>query len=166
MVIVSQEYKRSMRSFLLEPLKQVRIGLYFIGLTFGFTALLVGLFLNVMYDQHQRTMQLLEMSDGSTFWDLFANPIVFTGLLQIGIALGLFFLVTLATSIVLTHRIYGPLISIRRHIGQLKRGAFESRVRIRRRDELHGLADDLNQLAEALQAREQQDQRAPTRLAG
>lgn len=160
------KYKRSVRSFLLEPFRQVKIGLYFIGLTFGFTALLVGLFLQVMYDQHARTMQLLQMSDGSTFWDLFANPIVLTGFLQIGIALILFFLITLATSIVLTHRIYGPLISIRRHIGRLKNGGFDSRVHIRDKDDLHALADDLNQLAEALQARQPQDQRAPTRLAG
>lgn len=163
MGIVGTKYKRRMRSYLLEPFKQVRIGLYFVGLTLGFTTLLIGLFLKVMYDQHERTMQLLHMSDGSTFWDLFGNPIVLSGLMQIGLALILFFVVTLATSIVLTHRIYGPLISIRRHIGNLKAGDFDSRVHIRRKDDLHALADQLNELAEAL---EQREQRKPTLLAG
>ena len=152
-VATKPQYKRSIRSFLLEPFKQVRIGLYLVLLTFGFTILLILLFFDVMYRQHLRTMEMLGMSDGSSYWDLLENPIVISGLTQIGLALVAFTLVTVATSIVLTHRVYGPLVSIRRLVRTLTTGDFSARVHIRKHDDLHDLADELNALADSLEHR-------------
>ncbi len=159
-------YKRSIRSFLLEPFKQVRIGLYLVALTLGFTVLLILLFFDVMYRQHLRTMEMLGMSDGSSFWDLLDNPIVLTGLMQIGFALVVFILITVVTSIVLTHRVYGPLVSIRRLVRSLAQGDFSARVRIRKRDDLHDLADELNELAESLERSSTQPEIVDARQSG
>ncbi len=147
-----------MRSYLLEPFKQVRIGLYLVGMTLVFTSVLVLLFFNVIYLQHLSTMEMLGITDGSSFWDLFSNPIVLRGLLTIGLSLIVFAVVTIATSIVLTHRIFGPLVSIRRLIRALAAGDYSARIQIRKKDDLHALADDLNALATSL---EQASQRPP-----
>jgi nitrate/nitrite-specific signal transduction histidine kinase len=53
----------------------------------------------------------------------------------------------------MTHRIYGPLVSIERFVEQIARGEYQKRVTIRRGDELKRLADKLNVMAEELQKR-------------
>lgn len=55
--------------------------------------------------------------------------------------------------IVYSHRIFGPVVSLRRHITSLLEGKYDSRVKLRKNDELKDLADDLNKLAESLQSR-------------
>lgn len=52
-----------------------------------------------------------------------------------------------------SHRVYGPLIPLTRHIQELKSGNFASRVHLRRSDELGELQNALNDLAESLEAR-------------
>jgi Tfp pilus assembly protein PilX len=49
-----------------------------------------------------------------------------------------------------THRIFGPMVPIRKHIQNLKKGDFESRIHLRKKDHFHELAEDLNELAKSL----------------
>ena len=56
----------------------------------------------------------------------------------------------LALAVMLTHRIFGPVVPIRAHIQKLIAGDFESRVRLRAKDEFQDVAKDLNELAEHL----------------
>jgi len=51
-----------------------------------------------------------------------------------------------------SHRFYGPLVPIQRHIANLTNGNFKSRLVLREGDELQELRESLNKLAEALQA--------------
>jgi signal transduction histidine kinase len=53
--------------------------------------------------------------------------------------------------IIVSHRIFGPMVPIRRHVESLKKGDFTSRVNLRSYDEFKDLAADLNALAEVLQ---------------
>jgi methyl-accepting chemotaxis protein len=59
-----------------------------------------------------------------------------------------------AVAVVLTHRMVGPMVAIRRHIEALKQGDLSARVRLRKRDAFKDVARDLNELAEALEERE------------
>ena len=49
-----------------------------------------------------------------------------------------------------THRIFGPIVALERHLESLKRGDYTSRVRLRSGHPLCGLASDLNELGEVL----------------
>lgn len=49
-----------------------------------------------------------------------------------------------------SHRFYGPLVPIQRHIENLINGNYNSRLVLRQGDELTELRDSLNRLAEAL----------------
>ncbi len=51
-----------------------------------------------------------------------------------------------------SHRYYGPLIPIQRHIDNMIKGDFTSRVHLRDGDEMMELRDSLNKLAETLQS--------------
>ncbi len=50
----------------------------------------------------------------------------------------------------LTHRFFGPLIPIYRHLELMEQGHFESRIVLRKEDELKDLASKLNHLTETL----------------
>jgi methyl-accepting chemotaxis protein len=49
-----------------------------------------------------------------------------------------------------SHRIFGPIVSIRRRINALANGDYQSRIRLRANDEFKEVAVDLNKLAEVL----------------
>ena len=53
----------------------------------------------------------------------------------------------------LTHRYYGPLVSIERFIDEVARGKYKNRVKIRQNDELQRLANRLNDMANSLDKR-------------
>ena len=59
-------------------------------------------------------------------------------------------LVCMGLWIFYSHRIFGPVIPMRRHIEKLGAGDFSSRIQLRGTDEFKALAEDLNHLAEVL----------------
>jgi signal transduction histidine kinase len=61
-------------------------------------------------------------------------------------------LVVAITSIY-THRLLGPMIPIARHLKALKEGFYSHRLKLRKKDALQELADQLNELAEILEKR-------------
>lgn len=54
-------------------------------------------------------------------------------------------------TILFTHRIYGPMVPLKKHIESLKAGNYESRVKLRKHDELLEFEDMLNELAAVLE---------------
>lgn len=56
--------------------------------------------------------------------------------------------------LMLSHRLFGPTVPIRRHIARLRAGDYGSRIKLRKRDEFKIIAEELNLLAETLQERE------------
>jgi HAMP domain-containing protein len=66
-----------------------------------------------------------------------------------GIA-GVFAVLGLFIGLMLSHRIYGPMIPIRNHVSKLIDGDYSSRIHLRPSDEFKELASDLNSLAERL----------------
>jgi signal transduction histidine kinase len=63
---------------------------------------------------------------------------------------GVFAVLGLFIGLMLSHRIYGPMIPIRNHVSKLINGDYSSRIHLRPSDEFKELASDLNALAERL----------------
>lgn len=58
-------------------------------------------------------------------------------------------------AIILTHRFYGPMVPVLRHIEELRKGNYSSRIRLRQTDELQDLSEKLNALTEELEKKYQ-----------
>lgn len=144
---------RSWKTILVEPFKQMRIGAYVIGLTLIFTLSLVAIVANTFWSQYQQVMELFAIADPRTQWELVLNDIF---LRNVGLV------ILLATAFVtamtyfifkITHRYYGPLVSIERFVDQVSVGDYTARVIIRKGDELQSLVKRLNQMAESIEKR-------------
>ncbi|HWU42437.1 MAG TPA: HAMP domain-containing protein [Bdellovibrio sp.] len=72
------------------------------------------------------------------------NFMIFGSVLAVVLAGGLCFVFALS----LTHRFFGPMVPISRHLEELKKGNFQSRIKLRDKDELYDLSQQLNQLTE------------------
>jgi signal transduction histidine kinase len=64
-----------------------------------------------------------------------------------------FALVAVLIGVKLSHRIYGPMVPFTRHIELLRNGRYNTRMNLRKSDDLVELKDALNSLAETLEAR-------------
>jgi signal transduction histidine kinase len=80
--------------------------------------------------------------------DIFYQNAIKIALLLIGYVLGMFILV-----FKLTHRYYGPLVSIERFVDEMTQGRYGQRVKIRQSDELQRLTTKLNEMAAELENR-------------
>ena len=69
---------------------------------------------------------------------------------------------SLVAGILLSHRFFGPLVSIKRQIASLREGQYSSRLQLRSTDELTEVKDSLNDLAAALEARHGPGNKAPS----
>ena len=69
----------------------------------------------------------------------------------IPLALLLFFLSNIATSVFYTHKLVGPTIAFRRHIEELTNGNYTAKTTLRKLDAFREVADDLNILSERLE---------------
>jgi ABC-type multidrug transport system fused ATPase/permease subunit len=138
--------KKSRRgALLIEPYKQLKFGIMFLMLNIVFAVLVLTVFGYYLWDIYQaliRYFQLDEMQSLVTLEKLQAPFIA--GLLL----LVLFILATLFFSVYYTHKIYGPLVSIRRFLDQLIRGESPEPIQIRSTDQLQDLVERLNKIAE------------------
>lgn len=139
--------RRRFRNFLVRPKEQLKYGGYFVLISLasllliavpGYVSLrsLLGTLSNVYHFDPQAT-------------ELIRKSLLSWLTLAIFNALALAF-VAFNVGVFLTHRIFGAVVPIRRLIGDLKQGQYTARVHLRTQDELHELADDLNELAACL----------------
>ena len=145
--------KRNIRSTLIEPFSQIKFGIYVIGASIAFVVVIGAMFVYTFYQQYQHLMSIFDITDARDQLQLVTNDIFYhnaikIGLLLIGYIIGMFVLV-----FKLTHRYYGPLVSIERFIDEISRGKYKNRVKIRQRDELQRLANCLNEMANSLEKR-------------
>ncbi len=140
---------RRSRIGLINPQRQLRIAFYSMG--GGITALM----LFCIY---------LLMSLENSFQNMLANAQVPTEVsdslldqvgsaqLQVSFAGLLLLACAVFIGIKVTHRVYGPVVQIRKHIANLIAGDYSSRVQLRDHDHFTELAEELNLLAEKLAA--------------
>ncbi len=147
----SNRGKRVYKSTLIEPFRQIRFGIYVIGLSILFvvtTSAVVGF---AFYQQYQQLMEIFAITDPAAQYQLVTNDIFYKNAIRIGIVFIVFIGLMFALVFRLTHRYYGPLVSIERFIDEFSVGQYQKRVKIRKGDELQRLVDKLNIMAAELE---------------
>ena len=129
---------------LLEPYKQLRFGMVFIGLNLLFSLLMTGVFSYFMYDMFAAISSYFRLSgaESAMTMEKFMTPL--------GVSLGIFlaFIVsTLVLSARYTHQFYGPMVSIKRFLDQIIEGGRPAPIKLRANDQLQDLVSRLNTIA-------------------
>ncbi len=145
--------RRNLSSLIIEPFKQVKFGLYVIGISVAFVILCAAMFVAAFTDQYQHVMDIFNVVDPSLKWELVTNDIFYANAVRIGLMFLLYISVLFVVVFRLTHRYYGPLVSIERFLDQFAAGHYYLRAKIRDKDELHDLVAKLNHVAEELERR-------------
>lgn len=143
--MAQQGRRRGFKSFIVEPYKQVKLGLMFLVVNTLFSLLILGVFGYYVVDLYSAVVAHFKLTGQENQLALvkFSVPmIVATGLMI------LFVLTTLMVSIRYTHQIYGPLISINRFLDELLAGQKPQLLNLRDSDQLQDLAKKLNEFAE------------------
>lgn len=148
-----QPYKRNLKNTLIEPFKQIKFGLYVLGLSVAFVGVSGYMFVEAFTEQYQHVMGIFNVVDPTLKWELVTNDVFRTNAIRIGILFCVFIGAMLTMIFRLTHRYYGPLVSIERFVEQITAGDYKKRCKIREKDELHDLVQKLNHMAEQIEAR-------------
>lgn len=154
--------KRTLATTLIEPFKQLKLGIYVLALTVVFLAVAGLLFFLAFNEQYQNVMEIFGVVDQNTKWELITDNIFIKNGIKIAV-LFVFYLFALFFIIFkMTHKYYGPLVSIERFVAQITEGEYRKRVKIRKGDELGRLVEKLNNMAEKLEDRHGvKDRRGP-----
>lgn len=148
-----QSYKRAFRRLLIEPFRQITFGIYIIALTMFFIVVAGWLFWSAFAEQYEHVANIFHIVDPADLWELQINNVFWKNFAKIASFFVIFIFITFGVVFSLTHRYYGPLVSIERFIEQLIKGHYHARLTIRKKDELLELVEQLNRLAEKLEAR-------------
>jgi hypothetical protein len=143
--------RRNLGSTVVEPFKQVRLGLYVLVISMGFLVAAATLIAWAFFQQYSHVMEIFNVVDPSTKWELVTNDIFYANALKLALLcigyVGILFFVVFK----MTHKIYGPLVGIERFVDQIADGDYRRRVIVRRGDDLVRLAAKLNAMAESLE---------------
>ena len=141
--------RRRGANFLLNPSLQLRLPLYLLLITAVFGVLQIGhgyLAYERLYyaiiQQAGKASYLLQLLRGQTADFLFVSTLILTA----------YTMAILGASVAYAHRMVGPTVAFRRHLEALKNGDYSARAQLRKGDAFTEIADDLNALAERLQA--------------
>jgi len=140
--------RRQLRNFLLQPITQIRLGLYAIVMSLVFSAVMGAITFTHLSRFAEVVTQLTDVEDEVA--QLFKIAVADTKWWLV-LTLVLYVLAMMVMSIIYTHRLVGPTIAFRRHINALMEGNFNVRTILRRYDAFHEVASDLNKLSEKLE---------------
>ncbi len=150
---VRKRPRRTLKSTIIEPFKQIKIGLYVIGICITFLLVIGAMFLKAFTQQYAHVMEIFDVVDSSGKWDLVLNDVFYSNAIMIGAVFIIFIAIIFIVVFKMTHKIYGPLVSIERFITDITNGHYEKRVSIRSGDDLKRLVSKLNVMAEELEKR-------------
>jgi nitrate/nitrite-specific signal transduction histidine kinase len=141
---------RGLFSLIVEPIRQLRFGVFAILLSVLFLLAAGWVFYTAFMEQYQQVMGLFNVVDENLQWELVTNDIFRKHAWRVA-ALFLVYLVTLCWILFkISHRVYGPLISVERFVDDLAQGKYNQRLKIRQKDDLQRLTEKLNALAASL----------------
>lgn len=144
--------KRRLRNFMLQPLLQVKIGLYSILLSVFFAIALGAI---VYYNFAGLISSIVLLTDAEAeVKDLFMQYWKDTQL-WIFLCFAIYLLATVSISVLYTHKLIGPTIAFRRHIRSISEGRYNARTYLRKGDAFSEVADELNHLSEVMEKRSQ-----------
>ena len=148
-----QKKQRKLSNFLLQPLLQLKLGLYLIALATLFSMLVAYLLqrnFSRVYDM------VLELTDAKEEVILILSNYISDALFVVAACISIYLFITIVLSIIYTHKMVGPSYAFRRHIANLEQGKYTSRVTLRKHDAFMEVAADLNRLAETLEKKHNQ----------
>jgi hypothetical protein len=145
MVVKSKGRRGGVKSMLVEPYFQVKLGLMFIVVNLFFSVLIFGVMGWFVWDISGAMSTYFELTgqDSSLVFDKLQTPLLIIGLLVVA-----FIVTTLLVAVSYTHKIYGPLVSINRFLDEYLEGQKPAPLALRDGDQLQDLAQKLNQLSE------------------
>lgn len=144
---------RNIKTLLIEPFKQIKLGLYVLLVSLGFTCAFAALFLYASYEYYQHVMEIFNVVDPNYKWDLVNNSVFQSLMWKLGVLLVTFISTLFFVVFRSTHKFYGPLVGIERFVEGISKGEYRRRVVIRKGDELGRLAQVLNEMAQKLEER-------------
>ncbi len=134
-----------MRSKLVEPYFQIKLGLMFIIVNLLFSVLFAGVVWWVLSDVFAAVKTYFDLTGGDAALTMgkLSTPLILVGVLVLA-----FVATTFYVAVHYTHKIYGPLVSINRFIDEMVEGRSPSKLALRDGDELQDLVLKLNILAD------------------
>lgn len=139
--------KRRVRNFLLQPLLQVKIGLFSILLSILFAGALAAL---LYFNFFPLIDTVLKMTDADEEVRDFFMDEWRAKQLWVYLAFFVYLVAQISMSILYTHRLVGPTYAFRRHIRSLAEGRYSARTYLRKGDGFLEVADELNHLSEVM----------------
>ncbi len=139
---------RKIKNFAIAPDKQFRLafilicaGLFVFLAFFGFELWLLSSVISNLTPLAPPDSELHALVAQSIWWSWAAFALISI----------IFSLLVLLGTLVISHRFFGPVFALRKHIEALLKGEYSHRTHLRKSDELKELAADLNQLSEKLE---------------
>lgn len=143
--------RRTFRSLFIEPFKQVKFGLSFLGLSSLFLLIMAYMIVTAFMAQYEQLMELYEVTDEGAKYALITNDVFMSNIIYLSLAYFFYILVLFYAVFKITHRFYGPTVAIQRFTKQIEKGNYAFRLHLRKGDELQNVAAYLNTMAETLQ---------------
>lgn len=142
--------QRSMRNILLRPEFQLKYSFYFVGITLITMGGVFLLFLLSLEDMIS-TLAVVYRIEPEVIGAI--QDSLRTATFTTIIVGALFGLISVSLGIILTHRLIGPMVPIRRLIQQLSEGQYGIQGRLRNKDDYQDVMNDLNRLSLKLSER-------------
>ena len=140
--------KRKLSNFLLKPMLQSKIGIYFILISLLFSASVGSI---IYYNFSDLFYSVLQLTDAPQevgaiikhYWSSVESWIMLCIIVYVA--------TTVVISIWYTHRFVGPAVAFLRHLNEINAGNYTYRTHLRRGDAFAELANGLNKASEALE---------------
>lgn len=142
---------RSLKSTVIEPFSQLKLGLYVVIICVAFLFIAGGLFHDSFLQQYKNVLEIFEVADPEMQWEVISNDIYKSNLIKLGGLFIGFIVILLSVVFRMTHKYYGPIVSIERFAESISSGKYFERVAIRKGDELLDLVERLNDMAKELE---------------
>lgn len=149
-MVNSKGRRGGVRSKLVEPYFQIKLGLMFIIVNVIFSVLIGGVVYWVLSDVFAALKTYFQLTGGDATLTMgkLSTPMILIGSMVV-----LFVGATFYVAVHYTHKIYGPLVSINRFVDDLLEERIPSKLVLRDGDELQDLAGKLNELADKMRAK-------------
>lgn len=142
----NNRHDRRIRNFMLQPLIQIKLGLYSIVLSLAFSLVVLGILYINLYRFYDMVLELTDLREEVTrILESYLTETVW----WVVICIFVYVIFNIIMSIFYTHRLVGPTYAFRRHVNALIKRNYKTRIVLRKNDAFHEVADDLNRLAES-----------------
>jgi signal transduction histidine kinase len=144
--------KRKAKNFMLQPLLQVKLGIYTILISVVFAAALAAI---LYFNFSSLINSIVLMTDAEEeVRDIFLSYWKTTQIWIYLTFLG-YLVLTIVISVIYTHKLIGPTIAFRRHIRMIAEGRYNARTYLRKGDAFVEVAEELNRLSEVMERKAQ-----------